>query len=69
MAPGGHGAPGYGTPGWGGGWGAGPPPPARPAVLSLRHIGIGGIRYGAVSTMRPHWRTVHGISLAGEVVT
>ncbi|MEE1830285.1 glycerophosphoryl diester phosphodiesterase membrane domain-containing protein [Streptomyces sp. SP17KL33] len=69
-APGGHGAPGpgYGTPGWGGGWG-GPPPTAKPGVIPLRPLGIGEILDGAVSTMRTHWRTVLGISLAVAVVT
>ncbi|MER6161097.1 glycerophosphoryl diester phosphodiesterase membrane domain-containing protein [Streptomyces sp. NPDC001868] len=77
--PGGHGAPGghpgygapgpgYGTPGWGGGWG-GPPPAAKPGVIPLRPLGIGEILDGAVSTMRTHWRTVLGISLAVAVVT
>ncbi|WP_327748827.1 glycerophosphoryl diester phosphodiesterase membrane domain-containing protein [Streptomyces europaeiscabiei] len=71
-APGhpGYGAPGpgYGTPGWGGGWG-GPPPAAKPGVIPLRPLGIGEILDGAVSTMRTHWRTVLGISLAVAVIT
>ncbi|OLZ70021.1 hypothetical protein AV521_17005 [Streptomyces sp. IMTB 2501] len=58
---------GYGTPGghgaWGGGWG-GPPPAAKPGVIPLRPLGVGEILDGAVSTMRTHWRTVLGISLA-----
>jgi hypothetical protein len=74
--PGGHGAGyggpppgpgGYGAPGpyaaWGGGWG-GPPPAAKPGVIPLRPLGVGEILDGAVSTMRTHWRTVLGISLA-----
>lgn len=60
----GYGAPGYGTPGWGG-----PPPAAKPGVIPLRPLGIGEILDGAVSTMRTHWRTVLGISLAVAVVT
>ncbi|MES4890096.1 hypothetical protein [Streptomyces sp. NPDC096012] len=64
--PGGHGG-GYGAPGpyaaWGGGWG-GPPPAAKPGVIPLRPLGVGEILDGAVSTMRTHWRTVLGISLA-----
>ncbi|MGW2419373.1 glycerophosphoryl diester phosphodiesterase membrane domain-containing protein [Streptomyces sp. NPDC001709] len=64
-APGGYG--GYGTPrgygAWGGGWG-GPPPAAKPGVIPLRPLGVGEILDGAVSTMRTHWRTVLGISLA-----
>ncbi|MBZ3908714.1 glycerophosphoryl diester phosphodiesterase membrane domain-containing protein [Streptomyces griseiscabiei] len=70
-APGGHpgyGTPGPGAPGWGGGWG-GPPPAAKPGVIPLRPLGIGEILDGAVSTMRTHWRTVLGISLAVAVVT
>ncbi|WP_406257718.1 glycerophosphoryl diester phosphodiesterase membrane domain-containing protein [Streptomyces nigra] len=73
-APGGWGgAPqGYGPPGgyggWGGGWG-GPPPAAKPGVIPLRPLGVGEILDGAVSTMRTHWRTVLGISLAVAVVT
>ncbi|MGW0841289.1 glycerophosphoryl diester phosphodiesterase membrane domain-containing protein [Streptomyces sp. NPDC002787] len=72
--PGGHGAPGgppgYGAPGpgWGGGWG-GPPPAAKPGVIPLRPLSIGEILDGAVSTMRTHWRTVLGISLAVAVIT
>ncbi|MET8979260.1 glycerophosphoryl diester phosphodiesterase membrane domain-containing protein [Streptomyces sp. NPDC004539] len=60
---GGHGAPG----GWGTGWG-GPPPAAKPGVIPLRPLGVGEILDGAVSTMRTHWRTVLGISLAIAVV-
>ncbi|MFH8805182.1 glycerophosphoryl diester phosphodiesterase membrane domain-containing protein [Streptomyces sp. NPDC017936] len=60
---GGHGAPG----GWGAGWG-GPPPAAKPGVIPLRPLGVGEILDGAVSTMRTHWRTVLGISLAVAVV-
>ncbi|MFF3914892.1 glycerophosphoryl diester phosphodiesterase membrane domain-containing protein [Streptomyces sp. NPDC001852] len=60
--PGGYGSPGgYGA--WGGGWG-GPPPAAKPGVIPLRPLGVGEILDGAVSTMRTHWRTVLGISLA-----
>ncbi|MFI5973717.1 glycerophosphoryl diester phosphodiesterase membrane domain-containing protein [Streptomyces sp. NPDC051452] len=65
--PGGYGGPppgpgGYGA--WGyGGWG-GPPPAAKPGVIPLRPLGVGEILDGAVSTMRTHWRTVLGISLA-----
>ncbi|MEU9440608.1 glycerophosphoryl diester phosphodiesterase membrane domain-containing protein [Streptomyces sp. NPDC048304] len=56
---------GYGAPGgaWGGGWG-GPPPAAKPGVIPLRPLAVGEILDGAVSTMRTHWRTVLGISLA-----
>ncbi|MFG2604218.1 hypothetical protein ACGFT2_11800 [Streptomyces sp. NPDC048514] len=64
---GGYGAPGHGAPGpypsWGGGWG-GPPPAAKPGVIPLRPLGVGEILDGAVSTMRTHWRTVLGVSLA-----
>ncbi|MGV9994987.1 glycerophosphoryl diester phosphodiesterase membrane domain-containing protein [Streptomyces sp. NPDC003374] len=75
--PGGHGPPGgpgggYGGPGgytpWGAGWG-GPPPAAKPGVIPLRPLGVGEILDGAVSTMRAHWRTVLGVSLAVAVVT
>ncbi|MEV7142166.1 glycerophosphoryl diester phosphodiesterase membrane domain-containing protein [Streptomyces tauricus] len=59
--PGGH-------PGWGGGWG-GAPPAAKPGVIPLRPLGVGEILDGAVSTMRTHWRTVLGISLAVAVFT
>ncbi|MEU9479777.1 glycerophosphoryl diester phosphodiesterase membrane domain-containing protein [Streptomyces sp. NPDC048191] len=63
--------PGYGAPGgygaWGGGWG-GPPPAAKPGVIPLRPLGVGEILDGAVSTMRAHWRTVLGISLAVALV-
>ncbi|MEU6775826.1 glycerophosphoryl diester phosphodiesterase membrane domain-containing protein [Streptomyces sp. NPDC046759] len=74
--PGGYGGPpaGYGGPGgpgghgaWGAGWG-GPPPAAKPGVIPLRPLGVGEILDGAVSTMRTHWRTVLGISLAVAVL-
>jgi hypothetical protein len=38
-------------------------------VIPLRPLGVGEILDGAVSTMRGHWRTVLGISLAVAVVT
>ncbi|TRV81600.1 hypothetical protein FKN01_03920 [Streptomyces sp. 130] len=67
----GWGAPAHG-PGWntapqGSGWG-GPPPAAKPGVIPLRPLGIGEILDGAVSTMRAHWRTVLGITLAVSVI-
>ncbi|MEV5603081.1 glycerophosphoryl diester phosphodiesterase membrane domain-containing protein [Streptomyces sp. NPDC052299] len=58
---------GWGTPPQGAGWG-GPPPAAKPGVIPLRPLGIGEILDGAVSTMRAHWRTVLGITLAVSVV-
>ncbi|MCX4664201.1 glycerophosphoryl diester phosphodiesterase membrane domain-containing protein [Streptomyces uncialis] len=69
QAPGG---PGWGPQGPGGpGWGAwqGRPQAAKPGVIPLRPLGVGEILDGAVSTMRAHWRTVLGISLAVAVVT
>ncbi|MFG2567876.1 glycerophosphoryl diester phosphodiesterase membrane domain-containing protein [Streptomyces sp. NPDC048567] len=59
--------PGWGTPPQGAGWG-GPPPAAKPGVIPLRPLGIGEILDGAVSTMRAHWRTVLGITLAVSVI-
>ncbi|MER5614142.1 glycerophosphoryl diester phosphodiesterase membrane domain-containing protein [Streptomyces sp. NPDC002215] len=58
--------------GWGGGpqgpgWGQ-PPSAAKPGVIPLRPLGVGEILDGAVSTMRAHWRTVLGITLAVSVV-
>ncbi|MFE9259082.1 hypothetical protein [Streptomyces sp. NPDC006879] len=75
--PAGGGAPaggqgGYGAPGWGGQWAGqwgGPPPAAKPGVIPLRPLGIGEILDGAVSTMRLHWRSVLGLSLAIAMVT
>ncbi|MEU2286525.1 hypothetical protein ABZ614_32125 [Streptomyces sp. NPDC013178] len=64
TGPGGYGGYGYGAPG---GWG-GPPPAAKPGVIPLRPLGVGEILDGAVSTMRTHWRTVLGISLAVAIV-
>lgn len=69
-----------GTPGWGGqqppphqGWGQAPtwgrPPAAKPGVIPLRPLGVGEILDGAVSTMRAHWRTVLGVSLAVALIT
>ncbi|GAA1297326.1 glycerophosphoryl diester phosphodiesterase membrane domain-containing protein [Streptomyces sanglieri] len=71
-----------GTPGSGpgapppAGWGGGPQGPgwgrapfaAKPGVIPLRPLGVGEILDGAVSTMRAHWRTVLGITLAVSVV-
>ncbi|MFI6727317.1 glycerophosphoryl diester phosphodiesterase membrane domain-containing protein [Streptomyces atratus] len=60
------------APGWGGGpHGAGwrqPPVAAKPGVIPLRPLGVGEILDGAVSTMRAHWRTVLGITLAVSVI-
>ncbi|MCX5160612.1 glycerophosphoryl diester phosphodiesterase membrane domain-containing protein [Streptomyces sp. NBC_00264] len=58
------------------GWGGGPQGPgwgrapfaAKPGVIPLRPLGVGEILDGAVSTMRAHWRTVLGITLAVSVV-
>ncbi|MGC4946599.1 glycerophosphoryl diester phosphodiesterase membrane domain-containing protein [Streptomyces sp. DT224] len=58
---------GWGTPPQGTGWG-GPPPAAKPGVIPLRPLGIGEILDGAVSTMRAHWRTILGITLAVAVI-
>ncbi|NEC09039.1 glycerophosphoryl diester phosphodiesterase membrane domain-containing protein [Streptomyces sp. SID7909] len=58
---------GWGTPPRGAGWN-GPPPAAKPGVIPLRPLGIGEILDGAVSTMRAHWRTVLGITLAVSVI-
>jgi hypothetical protein len=54
----------------GGGWGTGwrQPPAPRPGVIPLRPLGVSEILDGAVATMRAHWRTVLGISLAVSVV-
>lgn len=65
----GWGAPPPGRPGWdnrGGYWNQ--PPVAKPGIIPLRPLGVGEILDGAVSTMRAHWRTVLGISLAVAVV-
>ncbi|MFF3735268.1 glycerophosphoryl diester phosphodiesterase membrane domain-containing protein [Streptomyces sp. NPDC002476] len=66
--------PGVPPPGYG--WGAGPqgpgwgqpPAAARPGVIPLRPLGVGEILDGAVSTMRTHWRTVLGFTLAVSVI-
>ncbi|WP_392670999.1 glycerophosphoryl diester phosphodiesterase membrane domain-containing protein [Streptomyces sp. LN785] len=60
------------APGWGGGpqvsgWGR-PPAAAKPGVIPLRPLGVGEILDGAVSTMRAHWRTVLGVTLAVSVI-
>lgn len=59
------------APGWGGrpqgpGWGRAHA--ARPGVIPLRPLGVGEILDGAVSTMRAHWRTVLGLTLAVSVI-
>ncbi|WP_237530863.1 hypothetical protein, partial [Streptomyces sp. SID3212] len=48
-------------------WGR--PPAAKPGVIPLRPLGVGEILDGAVSTLRAHWRTVLGFTLAVAVVT
>ncbi|MEU3655062.1 glycerophosphoryl diester phosphodiesterase membrane domain-containing protein [Streptomyces sp. NPDC032161] len=66
--------PGLPPPGYG--WGAGPqgpgwgqpPAAAKPGVIPLRPLGVGEILDGAVSTMRTHWRTVLGFTLAVSVI-
>ncbi|NLU76704.1 hypothetical protein HCC61_29480 [Streptomyces sp. HNM0575] len=63
------GTPRPGRPGWdhwGGSWNQ--PPAAKPGIIPLRPLGVGEILDGAVTTMRAHWRTVLGISLAVAVV-
>ncbi|MFH8516443.1 hypothetical protein ACH4CE_15255 [Streptomyces gelaticus] len=72
SAPGtGPGAPpptvGWGRGPQGPGWGQ-PPLAAKPGVIPLRPLGVGEILDGAVSTMRAHWRTVLGITLAVSVI-
>ncbi|MGW7518858.1 hypothetical protein ACWGJ2_25045 [Streptomyces sp. NPDC054796] len=59
-----------GQPGWGN-WNATwhQAPAAKPGVIPLRPLGVGEILDGAVTTMRAHWRTVLGISLAVAIVT
>lgn len=57
-----------------GGWNSGRgthqrPAAAKPGIVPLRPLGVGEILDGAVSTMRAHWRTVLGFSLAVAVVT
>ncbi|WP_055496157.1 DUF7544 domain-containing protein, partial [Streptomyces albus] len=54
--------------GWHNGWARQPLPP-KPGVVPLRPLGVGEILDGSVSTMRAHWRTVLGISLAVAVIT
>ncbi|WNI31578.1 glycerophosphoryl diester phosphodiesterase membrane domain-containing protein [Streptomyces sp. ITFR-6] len=59
------------APGWGGrpqGPGRGRPHADRPGVIPLRPLGVGEILDGAVSTMRAHWRTVLGLTLAVSVI-
>lgn len=65
----GWGPPPANRPGWDhwGGYGN-EPPAAKPGIIPLRPLGVGEILDGAVTTMRAHWRTVLGISLAVAVV-
>ncbi|UNS97346.1 hypothetical protein MMF93_13175 [Streptomyces tubbatahanensis] len=62
------GGPGPRQPGWHSGWAQQPQPP-KPGVVPLRPLGVGEVLDGSVSTMRAHWRTVLGISLAVAVIT
>ncbi|MDX3849032.1 glycerophosphoryl diester phosphodiesterase membrane domain-containing protein [Streptomyces sp. AK02-01A] len=67
-APGwGGGGPAQGGGGQGGGWGR--PPAAKPGVIPLRPLGGLEILDGAVSTLRAHWRTVLGVTIAVAVVS
>ncbi len=60
---------GYGGGGPGGHWG-GPqwprtaPPAPQPGVIPLRPLNVGEILDGTIGTMRRHWQTVLGVSLA-----
>ncbi|MEU8827413.1 hypothetical protein [Streptomyces sp. NPDC048636] len=64
---------GWGPPPQGGGWPNNgwrtPPPTPRPGVIPLRPLGVAEILDGAIATMRAHWRTVLGISLAVAILT
>ncbi|WP_369203698.1 hypothetical protein [Streptomyces sp. PU-14G] len=62
------GGPGWHQPGWHPGWAQQPQAP-KPGVVPLRPLGVGEVLDGSVSTMRAHWRTVLGISLAVAVIT
>lgn len=53
----------------GGGWGGPPTTTVKPGVVPLRPLGVGEILDGAVSTLRTHWRTVLGVTLAVAVLT
>lgn len=72
QSAGGRGGPGRTGGGkWNNGWnGWAPPQPtaAKPGVIPLRPLSVFEILDGAVTTMRAHWRTVLGISLAVAVV-
>ncbi|MFF2066551.1 hypothetical protein ACFVWZ_32900 [Streptomyces sp. NPDC058200] len=63
--------PGWGGPAQGGGQGPGwgRPPAAKPGVIPLRPLGVGEILDGAVSTLRAHWRTVLGVTIAVAVIS
>ncbi|WP_173870401.1 hypothetical protein SALCHL_002569 [Streptomyces albus subsp. chlorinus] len=61
-------AQGWNTAGWNSGW-TQPPQAPKPGVVPLRPLGVGEILDGSVSTIRAHWRTVLGISLAVAVIT
>ncbi|WP_240979410.1 glycerophosphoryl diester phosphodiesterase membrane domain-containing protein [Streptomyces sp. HNM0574] len=69
--PGGPSGPGSwnGGAGWGQGgqWG-GRPEAAKPGIVPLRPLNVFEILDGAVTTLRTHWRTVLGVSLAVAVV-
>ncbi|MBL1099514.1 hypothetical protein [Streptomyces coffeae] len=64
---------GWGAPPQGGGWGSSgwrtPPPAPRPGVIPLRPLGVSEILDGSIATMRAHWRTMLGVSLAVSIVT
>ncbi|MFI1973024.1 hypothetical protein [Streptomyces cinnamoneus] len=60
--------------GWGGPWNGGHGPHAaprapQPGVIPLRPLAVGEIIEGSVSTLRRHWRTALGVSLAVAVGT
>ncbi|WP_432040615.1 hypothetical protein [Streptomyces cucumeris] len=68
-----QGGAGWGVPPQGGRWANSgwrtPPPAPRPGVIPLRPLGVSEIIDGAIATVRAHWRTVLGISLAVSIVT
>ncbi|MFD7238664.1 hypothetical protein ACFWAT_25595 [Streptomyces syringium] len=54
---------------WGGNHWAPTPPAPQPGVIPLRPLGVGEILEGSFGTLRRHWRTALGISLAVAVAT
>ncbi|MFE5538242.1 hypothetical protein ACFQ78_21170 [Streptomyces sp. NPDC056519] len=61
--PGAHGGGWGGAPQWGG-----PPPAPQPGVIPLRPLALGDVITGSFATVRGHWKTLAGVTLAVQAI-